>query len=298
MSENVSNIDISGSRGYRAAVLPDDPAPQSAPPVRPPDPAHAVDQMLRRALRVGPADASDKADASDSDTWSAAPRPVSDFWAGGPRGRWRPRSRLRAWRARVARPAPTGRARKVTAMVLVGGLAVGWIATSRAGHGSGSNRAETPRPATVTSPVRTDANRSWHALRALIPNGARCSAARGPGTEARCSVAGVDVDYRLLGGRSLRAAYLAPLAPGLSGGSMVLGPGSGPPVCAHGGEEERSWSRPTAPRRAVGRYACRIEQGRAAMWWTVDDRGLLAHAMSPGADLTSLFAWWESHSER
>ena len=39
------------------------------------------------------------------------------------------------------------------------------------------------------------------------------------------------------------------------------------------------------PSRGVGRYACRIEQGRAAMWWTVDDRGLLAHAIAADADL-------------
>jgi hypothetical protein len=273
-------------------VLPNEPAPETA---------HAVDRMLRRALRVGPAAASELSDASDSDTWSAAPRPVSDFWAGAPRRPWRRRLRMRALRARVTRPAPSGRARKVAAMVLVGALAVGWIATSRAGHARPaprSARGETAQRATVPSPVRTDANRSLPALRAVVPHGARCSAGPGPGTEARCSVAGVDVDYRLLPAASLRAAYLAPLAPGLNGGSMALGPGSGPPVCAHGGEEERSWSRPAAPRRAVGRYACRIEQGRAAMWWTVDDRGLLAHATSSGADLTSLFAWWESHSER
>jgi hypothetical protein len=271
-------------------VLPNEPAPESA---------HTVDRMLRRALRVGPAAAADPSDASDSDTWSAAPRPVSDFWAGAPRRPRRRRLRMRALRPRLTRSAPTGRARKVAAMVLVGALAVGWIATSHAGRaGPRSARSGTARRATATSPSRTDANGSLPALRALVPHGARCSAEPGPGTEARCSVADVDVEYRLLPTGSLRAAYLAPLAPGLNGGAMALGPGSGPPVCAHGGEEERSWSRPAAPRRAVGRYACRIEQGRAAMWWTVDDRGLLAHARSTGADLASLFAWWESHSER
>jgi hypothetical protein len=34
------------------------------------------------------------------------------------------------------------------------------------------------------------------------------------------------------------------------------------------------------------------------MWWTVEDRGLLAHAIAADADLASLFAWWQSHSER
>jgi hypothetical protein len=275
-----------------ASVLPNEPAPESA---------HTVDQLLRRALRVGPETASDPSDASESDTWSAAPRPVSDFWAGAPRRPRRRRLRIRAFRARLTRRAPNGRARKVAAIVLIGALAVGWIATSRAGHAdhaSRPSRSETPEGAPQTGPVRTDLNRSLPSLRALVPHGARCSAGPGPGAEALCSVAGVDVDYRLLPAGALRAAYLAPLAPGLNGGSMALGPGSGPPVCAHGGEEERSWSRPAAPRRAVGRYACRIEQGRAAMWWTVDDRGLLAHATSSGADLTSLFAWWESHSER
>jgi hypothetical protein len=34
------------------------------------------------------------------------------------------------------------------------------------------------------------------------------------------------------------------------------------------------------------------------MWWTVADRGLLAHATATDGDLGSLFSWWESNSER
>jgi hypothetical protein len=59
-----------------------------------------------------------------------------------------------------------------------------------------------------------------------------------------------------------------------------------------------SWSRPEHPRRVVGRFSCRTEQGRAAMWWTDVDRGVLAHAVAPDDDLALLLAWWCSHSER
>jgi hypothetical protein len=134
----------------------------------------------------------------------------------------------------------------------------------------------------------------------LVPPAAVCGYGPGSESEAHCSVGGVNVAYQLLGTHALHEAYLAALGPESSPGSSAgtPAPGSGAPRCARGGEEERSWSRPGAPRTAVGRYACRIEQGRAAMWWTVEDRGLLAHATSSGADLSSLFAWWDSHAER
>jgi hypothetical protein len=262
------------SSPIRSSSVPsNDPVPEPPP--------HTVEQRLRRALRVGSAD---RSDAPEADTWSAAPLPTLDFWGTRPR------------RARRLRLPAAGRARKLAAVALVGGLAIAWIATSQVGNPARSSRAEAADQPVRVRPARRVADRG-RALRALLPVGARC-AEPASDAEARCSIAGVEVDYRLLAPDALRAAYLAPLVPGLTGGSMALGAGSGPPKCALGAEEERSWSRPAAPRRAVGRYACRIEQGRAVMWWTVDAPGLLAHAISPGSDLTSLFAWWESHSER
>jgi hypothetical protein len=73
---------------------------------------------------------------------------------------------------------------------------------------------------------------------------------------------------------------------------------SGRARCLRGTADERTWSRPARPRRVVGRFACRVEHGRAAMWWTDADRGLLVHAVAPDDDLAALFAWWLSHSER
>lgn len=67
-------------------------------------------------------------------------------------------------------------------------------------------------------------------------------------------------------------------------------PEAGPSACAHGVPDERSWSRPGAPHRVVGRFTCRISNGRAEMWWT--DGDTLAHAVAPHADLATLFAWW------
>jgi hypothetical protein len=73
---------------------------------------------------------------------------------------------------------------------------------------------------------------------------------------------------------------------------------SGRARCVRGITDERTWSWPAHPRRVAGRFACRVENGRAAMWWTDADRGLLVHAVAPDEDLASLFAWWLSHSER
>lgn len=196
-----------------------------------------------------------------------------------------PLARTRGSRAQRARR--TGRIRRSAAIVLVCGLAAGWFATTRIGRTSAQAATPdvtVPPPATAGTFVRSDG------LRRLLPAGAQCHDQDRRVAGTHCSVAGVDVVYRLMLPAAVQAAYLAAV-------------GSGPttrgrPACARGGEEERAWSRPAAPGRAAGRYACRVEQGRAAMWWTVADRGLLAHATAVDSDLTSLFAWWEAHSER
>lgn len=68
--------------------------------------------------------------------------------------------------------------------------------------------------------------------------------------------------------------------------------GTGAAACAAGRREERSWVWPADPARAAGRYHCTWEAGRAVMWWTVVDEGLLAHAVARDDDLAALFAWW------
>jgi hypothetical protein len=161
-----------------------------------------------------------------------------------------------------------GRARTGAAVVLVAVLAVAWLTTSRMGNGPGAADAAPASPS------------------------AGADATSAPTTTS--GVDGVEVNVRRMRPAAVGSAYLAAIGIGSAPHTV----GHGDPACSRGGEEERAWSLPAQPRVAVGRYACRIEQGRAAMWWTVADRGLLAHAIAADADLASLFAWWESHSER
>ena len=290
--------------GIVADVLANDPASDAPDPVLPLDPVAVIDQMLRRALRVGPALG---ADPIDSDTWAAAAPVTPGFWDDGVRrprrlpAGWRARLRPTVWLRWTESPQWRGRARLVGATLLVAGLAGGWLATSALGNGRSHARAAAapvaPAPrADHEKPVSPpdqprELEHAGRSLRALVPAGATCGYGPASANQAHCAIGAVRVEYSLLGAGALRAGYLAAVG-------SVSRPASGEPACAKGAEDERSWSRPTLPRLAVGRYACRIEQGRAAMWWTVDDRGLLAHATSAGADLASLFAWWASHAER
>jgi hypothetical protein len=70
---------------------------------------------------------------------------------------------------------------------------------------------------------------------------------------------------------------------------------TGAPACARGQPDERAWSRPETPDAISGRYRCRLEGGRAAIWWT-DEHGLLAHAVASDGDLAALFDWWRARS--
>jgi len=76
------------------------------------------------------------------------------------------------------------------------------------------------------------------------------------------------------------------------------GDGVGEPRCASGHREERGWARPERPGSAAGRYACRIEDGFASMWWTADSSGVLVHAVRTDANLAALFDWWRSEAPR
>jgi hypothetical protein len=68
-------------------------------------------------------------------------------------------------------------------------------------------------------------------------------------------------------------------------------------ACATGLPEEGAWSRPASPDLTAGRFACRVDATEAEMWWTVDDAGVLAHAVRRDGDLATLFAWWRAHDE-
>jgi len=223
----------------------------------------------------------------------AAPEYDRDFWNERPQP-------ARNRRRRAVRAQRISRMRAVAALVLVGGLAIAWGLTARrpAPRAAGPEPTNAPTITSGSSTVPEPGRARRASLRSRLPVDARCIEERGTTEMARCSVAQVSVEYRLVPADALRSAYLTAVLPGFAGGPATLAAGSGPPACARGAEDERAWSRPAQPKRAVGRYACRIEQGRAAMWWTVEDRGILAHAAAPDTDLTSLFAWWESHAER
>ncbi len=198
--------------------------------------------------------------------------------------------RLDAWRdAHAAPPAPrarrtpkrTGRARPLAAGLLVASLAAGWLAVSR--HAStGARSVEPHAPAdapSVAQPASADP------LRARLPPGLTCTDASSAAPAVRCTIDGVDVEITLLG-RGADAAYRR------AAHATTRPAAGGAPECAHGRPDERAWSRPSAPARAVGRYRCTFEHGRAAMWWT--DDGLLVHATAPNAELARLFTWWRA----
>ncbi len=176
---------------------------------------------------------------------------------------------------------------RASAAVVVA-LAVGWALTWE--WRPSPRPGPPPVPIAAGSTVAAGTSRSEPLLRSLRA-ASQCRTEPALPGRARCSIAGVVVDYEVVEPARLRAVY------GDAVGSASRPAGSGPPACARGGEDERSWSMPTSPRRVAGRYACRLELGRAAMWWTLEDRGLLAHAVASDADLASLFAWWLAHGD-
>jgi hypothetical protein len=68
--------------------------------------------------------------------------------------------------------------------------------------------------------------------------------------------------------------------------------GTGSPVCAAGGPEERTWSGSAAPSRPLGRYRCSLDRGRARLVWTDARARVIADATRTDADLRSLYEWW------
>jgi hypothetical protein len=120
----------------------------------------------------------------------------------------------------------------------------------------------------------------------VVPRISDCRGLTVTGREVRCVIDGVELDVRLYAPGTAAEAYSR------AAGALAR-PASGAPACARGLPDERSWSQASSPSVAIGRYRCRLEQGRAAMWWTRGER--LAHALGPNGDLAALFAWWRAH---
>lgn len=190
-------------------------------------------------------------------------------------------------RLRGEGPAPSkpSRRRPVAAAALLAVLAIAWLAFSRGHTSSGA----APSPDAVTVPeITTVPAPDTSVLRRLLRlDPSTCVDLVADVPAVSCTVAGVHVDARLVGAADETRAYVEATG-------ARLGAATGDPACARGSEEERSWSRPSAPSLVAGRYACRHEPAGAALWWT-DEHGVLAHATTENGDLAQLFAWWRGH---
>jgi hypothetical protein len=238
-----------------------------------------------------------------------------EFWSGRTRNggageetprrprapRWLSLARFSPRRGRLGTP---GRARPVAAAALLAALTAGWLVAGHSSHSSGAlaeppvapvttttpapaPRAATPTTATPTTATSTTATSTTAtSTTGAVPSTPGCAGLAPRRPEVRCVVDAVDLDVRLVPPNDATAAYER-----ATGVHPV--PGTGSPACARGVPDERTWSLATAPVAAVGRYLCRIEHGRAAMWWIQGER--LAHAVAHDGDLARLFSWWRAH---
>jgi hypothetical protein len=180
--------------------------------------------------------------------------------------------------------APRTGARPAAAAVLLAGLTAAWLvaghhAPAPAADGAVSSvRVPSPVPPSTVSTTTTATT---------VPRVRDCAGLSPARREVRCVIDGVDLDVRVLTSASVAGAYRR------AAGAAVVTAQSGSPACARGVPDERAWSTAASPDAAVGRYRCRFENGRAAMWWTRGDR--LVHAVAPDGDLAGLFSWWRTH---
>jgi hypothetical protein len=203
----------------------------------------------------------------------------------------RPSFRRPAWTRPALRLSGRGRLRPIAAAVLLAGLAAAWLVVGHRSHASAGAELTPRTEAPSSAPVRTTSTAGAPVLGVEVPPVAArrtpdCRGLSGSRPEVTCVVDRVELDIRLYASGTAAEAYTrATGAPAR--------PGAGAPACDRGVPDERSWSEASAPTVGVGRYRCRFEHGRAAMWWTHGDR--LAHAVGPDHDLAALFAWWRVH---
>jgi hypothetical protein len=215
--------------------------------------------------------------ASDLEFWSG--RAHHDARSEGPA---HPRPSFRSspfqrWWSRGPR-VPAGRARPVAAAALLVALTTAWLVV---GHRSNGAQAGAPTTSESSAP-----GTSIPAPPTTVPIRPGCRDLAPERSAVRCVIDAVDVDVRLYSTAIVADAYRR-------AAGAIVAPRSGPPACARGVPDERAWSVAAAPVSAVGRYRCRFEHGRAAMWWTHGDR--LVHAVARNGDLGELFSWWRVH---
>lgn len=216
-----------------------------------------------------------------------------EFWAGRARNggagedpqRRRPSPRRRLLhRPSFLRGAERGmrrRSRPVAAGALLAGLTAAWLVAGHRSHAPASADAAAGIVAPSSAPLSTIPTTT------TVPVSRNCGGLSPARREVRCVIDGVDLDVRVLGSGSVAGAYRR------AAGVTTTPARSGLPSCARGVPDERAWSTAASPDAAVGRYRCRFEGGRAAMWWTRGDR--LVHAVASDGDLAGLFSWWRDH---
>jgi hypothetical protein len=177
--------------------------------------------------------------------------------------------------------------RGVALAALLALLAVATVLLStRRSHGAAESG---PPPATTstTRPAPTTSTTA-RAFDAVVGDTTGCQTLGAAEPQLLCALPGGVVTYMQV--TDVQAAYRRHVADTERGAAR-----SG--ACATGLAEERAWSRPASPDVPVGRFACRVDASAAEMWWTVDDAGVLAHAVRRDGDLATLFAWWRAHDE-
>jgi hypothetical protein len=130
---------------------------------------------------------------------------------------------------------------------------------------------------------------STAATTTTVPRTRDCRGLSPTRREVRCVIDGIELNVQLFAPEAVTTAYRRAIGAAGTGTTAR----SGAPACARGLPDERAWSVAASPAMAAGRYQCRVERGRAAMWWTRGDR--LEHAVSRDGDLAALFSWWRTH---
>lgn len=179
--------------------------------------------------------------------------------------------------------------RPVAAAVLLAGLTIAWLAVGHQSHGAAS--ADAPQPVAPVTAAPTTARPPAPPPRAIdraVVDTAECVGLALTQPHVRCGMDGFPGHEEIA---LYTSATVGPEFRRVAGEKVQ--PRTGPPACASGRPDERAWSLPTAPYNAVGRYLCRFETGRAAIWWTHGDR--LLHVVSDNANLAALYSWWAQH---
>jgi hypothetical protein len=205
-------------------------------------------------------------------------------------------ARLDTWVGRGApppsRPPARGKRakkgnRRLAAAALLAALASGWLVLAR--H-HGSSAAPLPVDPQLAAPSTVAPAIDTSELRGYLDPGAVCRDEVAAVPSVSCTLGRVEIDAELVDRAAASQVYV-------SRSGARIAPRHGPPACARGAVDERAWSRSGAPAIAVGRYECRVEAGRAAIWW-FDEHGIVVHAVSPDGNLSSLFSWWVTHVEQ